>query len=189
MQWRGPTGVKEDGGGCTRGRGRVGPMLIHRAACNRDKDGAQQGLRIPEALTSAVLDRGSGRQSHRRQVPGFLSSPPARHASGQLVPSWQQQLEHPVLSALTSLPACSNCDGCGGGARCERGGGSRQYPAALCLLRGLAGGVRGGASLVPPLQGLAPAAVCYRRCCHFFVLIHFSTLQPNPACPAAASCC
>ncbi|KAL4450555.1 hypothetical protein ABPG77_000911 [Micractinium sp. CCAP 211/92] len=38
LQWRGPTGIKEDGGGCTRGRGRVGPMVIHRAAASRDKE-------------------------------------------------------------------------------------------------------------------------------------------------------
>lgn len=40
LQWKGPVGIKEDGGGCTRGRGRVGPMIIHRAANNRDADGA-----------------------------------------------------------------------------------------------------------------------------------------------------
>ena len=40
LQWRGPVGVKEDGGGSTRGRGRVGEMVIHRAAFSRDKDGA-----------------------------------------------------------------------------------------------------------------------------------------------------
>lgn len=37
--WQGPVGVKEDGGGCTRGRGRVGRMIIHRAVCNMDKEG------------------------------------------------------------------------------------------------------------------------------------------------------
>lgn len=39
LQWKGPVGIKEDGGGCTRGRGRVGPMVVHRAACNRDAAG------------------------------------------------------------------------------------------------------------------------------------------------------
>jgi hypothetical protein len=39
LQWRGPVGVKEDGGGCTRAQGKVGNMVIHRAACNHDKDG------------------------------------------------------------------------------------------------------------------------------------------------------
>lgn len=34
--WQGPVGVKEDGGGCTRGHGRVGNMIVHRACCNRD---------------------------------------------------------------------------------------------------------------------------------------------------------
>ena len=38
--WQGPVGVKEDGGGCTRGRGRVSDMRVHRAVNNRDKDGA-----------------------------------------------------------------------------------------------------------------------------------------------------
>ncbi|KAI3434403.1 hypothetical protein D9Q98_002481 [Chlorella vulgaris] len=44
LQWKGPVGIKEDGGGCTRGRGRVGPMVVHRAAASRDK----------AALTKAV---------------------------------------------------------------------------------------------------------------------------------------
>jgi hypothetical protein len=39
LQWQGPVGVKSDGGGCTRGRGRVGKMVIHRATCNKDKEG------------------------------------------------------------------------------------------------------------------------------------------------------
>jgi hypothetical protein len=39
LQWQGPVGVKADGGGCTRGRGRVGGMVVHRAACNRDLEG------------------------------------------------------------------------------------------------------------------------------------------------------
>ncbi|KDD73712.1 hypothetical protein H632_c1901p0 [Helicosporidium sp. ATCC 50920] len=38
LQWQGPKGIKEDGGGCTRGRGKVGSMAIHRAAHSRDKD-------------------------------------------------------------------------------------------------------------------------------------------------------
>ena len=36
IEWQGPTGVKADGGGCTRGHGRVGNMVIHRAVCNRN---------------------------------------------------------------------------------------------------------------------------------------------------------
>jgi hypothetical protein len=39
LQWNGPVGVKEDGGGCTRARGKVGPMVIHRAAASRDREG------------------------------------------------------------------------------------------------------------------------------------------------------
>lgn len=39
LQWKGPVGIKADGGGCTRARGRVGSMALHRAANNRDKEG------------------------------------------------------------------------------------------------------------------------------------------------------
>lgn len=38
LTWQGPVGVKPDGGGCTRGHGRVGDMAVHRAICNRDRD-------------------------------------------------------------------------------------------------------------------------------------------------------
>ncbi|KXZ46509.1 hypothetical protein GPECTOR_43g946 [Gonium pectorale] len=34
--WRGPVGVKDDGGGSIRGCGRVGDMRLHRAVCNRN---------------------------------------------------------------------------------------------------------------------------------------------------------
>lgn len=43
LQWQGPVGIKADGGGCTRGQGRVGGMVVHRAAFNRDKDGERPG--------------------------------------------------------------------------------------------------------------------------------------------------
>lgn len=39
ITWQGPIGVKEDGGGCTRGHGRVGSMIVHRACCNKDLEG------------------------------------------------------------------------------------------------------------------------------------------------------
>ena len=39
LEWEGPVGVKEDGGGCTRPRGKVGKMEVHRAVNNRNKDG------------------------------------------------------------------------------------------------------------------------------------------------------
>eukprot|EP00798_Chlamydomonas_sp_ICE-L_P028998 gene28998-32191_t len=45
---KGSTGVKKDGGGSIRGCGRVGPMLIHRAVCNRDVDLIRQ-LTSPES--------------------------------------------------------------------------------------------------------------------------------------------
>ena len=37
--WEGPKGVKADGGGCTRGRGKVGGMVLHRAVNNKDVEG------------------------------------------------------------------------------------------------------------------------------------------------------
>lgn len=40
-EWEGPVGIKDDGGGCTRPRGKVGKMEVHRAVNNRDKNGAQ----------------------------------------------------------------------------------------------------------------------------------------------------
>ncbi len=39
-EWEGPTGVKADGGGCTRGQGKVGSMDVHRAVFNQDAAGA-----------------------------------------------------------------------------------------------------------------------------------------------------
>ena len=38
-EWEGPKGVKADGGGCTRGRGKVGGMVLHRAVNNKDVEG------------------------------------------------------------------------------------------------------------------------------------------------------
>ena len=105
MQWRGPTGVKEDGGGCTRGRGRVGPMLIHRAACNRDKDGAQQGLRLPEPLTNPVLDGLRARETEPAPTgAGLPGLSPARRARQRS--TWAflaASARAPCLSAPTSL--------------------------------------------------------------------------------------
>ena len=50
--WPGPIGVKDDGGGSIRGRGRVGPMVVHRAVCNRDlttiRDAVAQGEDVNE---------------------------------------------------------------------------------------------------------------------------------------------
>lgn len=42
--WKGPKGVKPDGGGSIRGQGRVGRMLLHRATFNRNKDGARRSV-------------------------------------------------------------------------------------------------------------------------------------------------
>jgi hypothetical protein len=39
LKWNGPVGIKEDGGGCTRGRGKVGNMVVHRAAFNKNAEG------------------------------------------------------------------------------------------------------------------------------------------------------
>eukprot|EP00951_Prasinocladus_malaysianus_P006343 scaffold45137_cov48-Prasinocladus_malaysianus.AAC.1 len=39
LTWKGPIGVKEDGGGCTRHQGLVGKMVIWRAVHNKDVEG------------------------------------------------------------------------------------------------------------------------------------------------------
>eukprot|EP01026_Neomeris_dumetosa_P049207 TRINITY_DN42787_c0_g1_i1.p2 TRINITY_DN42787_c0_g1~~TRINITY_DN42787_c0_g1_i1.p2 ORF type:complete len:186 (+),score=37.28 TRINITY_DN42787_c0_g1_i1:42-599(+) len=44
LEWKGCIGVKEDGGGCTRAQGKVGKMILHRAVCNRDKEGILRGV-------------------------------------------------------------------------------------------------------------------------------------------------
>jgi hypothetical protein len=46
LQWKGPVGIKEDGGGCTRAQGKVGNMVIHRAAFNRNKEGKLAIIRL-----------------------------------------------------------------------------------------------------------------------------------------------
>ncbi len=40
--WKGPVGVKEDGGGSIRGCGRIGSMRLHRAVCNRNAERESQ---------------------------------------------------------------------------------------------------------------------------------------------------
>ena len=42
--WSGPVGVKEDGGGSIRGRGRVGAMRVHRAVCNHDVEAIREAV-------------------------------------------------------------------------------------------------------------------------------------------------
>ena len=42
--WRGPVGVKEDGGGCHYARGTVGKMVIWHAVNNRDNEGEVSNL-------------------------------------------------------------------------------------------------------------------------------------------------
>ncbi|KAI8107521.1 Serine/threonine-protein kinase TNNI3K [Picochlorum sp. SENEW3] len=48
LQWKGPIGVKEDGGGCTRAQGRVGNMVIHRAAFNKNKQAIEKAVEAGE---------------------------------------------------------------------------------------------------------------------------------------------
>lgn len=54
LQWKGPIGVKEDGGGCTRGQGRVGNMVIHRATFNKNKEGASSNHHSCNILVTAT---------------------------------------------------------------------------------------------------------------------------------------
>merc|ERR1712113_1004975 len=43
-EFQGPVGVKEDGGGCTFGQGKVGKMVIHRAVNNMDKEAIKKAI-------------------------------------------------------------------------------------------------------------------------------------------------
>lgn len=42
LTWEGPKGVKRDGGGCTRGQGKVSDMRLWRAAHNRNAEGERR---------------------------------------------------------------------------------------------------------------------------------------------------
>jgi hypothetical protein len=53
--WKGPKGVKVDGGGSTRGQGRVGRMLLHRAVFNRAKDGAGREAAVGRAVGASAI--------------------------------------------------------------------------------------------------------------------------------------
>jgi hypothetical protein len=64
LRWQGPAGVKPDGGGSVRGQGRVGRMLLHRAAHNRDAEGEQMKRRTGEK-------NGAAREKHEAAL-GFL---------------------------------------------------------------------------------------------------------------------
>ena len=43
----GSVGCKEDGGGCHRGQGKVGDMVIHRAVMRKDMEGASARVHGP----------------------------------------------------------------------------------------------------------------------------------------------
>ena len=50
-KWEGPVGCKADGGGCHRGRGKVGEMRVHRAVHNKDV----AGNFVPSVSSQALL--------------------------------------------------------------------------------------------------------------------------------------
>lgn len=54
-RWEGPKGVKADGGGSIRGQGRIGKMLLHHAASNREAAG--EILTCLSALAASLASR------------------------------------------------------------------------------------------------------------------------------------
>ena len=71
-------GVKEDGGGSIRGCGRVGPMAIHRAVCNRnaaevrrliEEPGGQQTVNEVEAAGNTPRECVCPHSSRRACMP------------------------------------------------------------------------------------------------------------------------
>ena len=57
LQWKGPVGIKEDGGGCTRAQGRVGNMVVHRAAFNKNAAAIKKAVESGEDVNE---DEGAG---------------------------------------------------------------------------------------------------------------------------------
>ena len=86
LQWQGPVGIKEDGGGCTRARGRVGPMVVHRAAASRDYEGAcgarvSVQTRLGEQGSACGGRKARGATARRRLSSGAASARTAAASS------------------------------------------------------------------------------------------------------------
>ena len=63
-----PLGCKADGGGCHRAQGKVGGMVLHRAACNRDMKGDLVSLFNP--LEEETRERSGKRERERERELG-----------------------------------------------------------------------------------------------------------------------
>lgn len=76
--WKGPVGVKPDGGGSIRGQGRVGDMKIHRAVHNK----RLHGKITPNAVLMMPAQRCASLISGRAccaQLAGITSRPKLQH--------------------------------------------------------------------------------------------------------------
>ena len=85
----GPTGVKADGGGSMAGRGRVGPMRLHRAANLRDAAALKAALAAGDDVNEVESVRppprvpAAERHSAASQQPGARQRRCARCARGR----------------------------------------------------------------------------------------------------------
>jgi hypothetical protein len=71
--WKGPKGVKPDGGGSVRGQGRVGRMLLHRAVFNRAKDGVASGAAARRGAARRGVARRRSAAAHQRSALGHAA--------------------------------------------------------------------------------------------------------------------
>ena len=81
----GSVGVKKDGGGSMAGRGRVGPMRLHRACNLRDMAALQAALDAGDDVNEVEAVRGAGGLRERRGKRALNRPPPpgGQHAAPQ----------------------------------------------------------------------------------------------------------
>ena len=98
----GCVGVKADGGGCMAGRGRVGPMRLHRACNNRDLAALQAALEQGDDPNEVEAVRLSGAAKQAlRDVTRLLHSCLPRHR-----PATRPSTTAPTRAGWTASRRC-----------------------------------------------------------------------------------
>ena len=136
-----PLGCKADGGGCHRAQGKVGGMVLHRAACNRDMKGDLVSLFNP--LEEETRER-SGKREREREREGDRNEKEVPLPLDEQEKKWGKtaagKKNSAVFPALTPLfpPSPSPQNPLNSPPRRprlrsqpERGRGRRQHPAPL----------------------------------------------------------
>jgi len=147
-EWKGPVGCKPDGGGCHAGRGRVGPMTLHRACHNKNEHGrAAGGGRGGERVATVILgatptlsplfsagrrhcgrrrrQRGGSRGQHAPALGGVrgVGGGRARAHGGGRESGRLQQRGRPRVALGDEYGACRSGGPAGGGGRRGEGDG------------------------------------------------------------------